>query len=75
MSDLRATDVVLEVGPGLGVLTRYLADRVTLVHSIDSTGRSSPYCGTRLTGMPNVRLLWDDALRVDVGELRPPPTS
>jgi len=44
MSDLSATDVVLEVGPGLGVLTRYLADRSS------SIGRSS-----RLSSM-----LWAD---------------
>ena len=35
LSDLRQTDVVLEVGPGLGVLTRYLADRVRFVHAIE----------------------------------------
>ena len=35
LSDLRSTDVVLEVGPGLGVLTRRLAERVRLVHSIE----------------------------------------
>ena len=75
MSDLRATDVVLEVGPGLGVLTRYLADRVTLVHAIELDRSLEPVLRDALAGHANVRLLWDDALRVDVGELRPPPTK
>ena len=35
LAELDATDVVLEVGPGLGVLTRYLAARVRYVHAIE----------------------------------------
>ena len=75
MSDLQATDVVLEVGPGLGVLTRYLAERVSLVHSIELDRSLEPVLRDGLDGHSNVRLLWDDALRFDVGELRPPPTK
>jgi len=75
MSDLRATDVVLEVGPGLGILTRYLADRVSLVHSIELDRSLEPVLRDGLDGRSNVRLLWDDALRIDIGELRPPPTK
>ena len=32
LAELDRGDVVLEVGPGLGILTRYLADRVRRVH-------------------------------------------
>ena len=32
---LAAGDVVLEIGPGLGVLTTFLADRVSSVHAIE----------------------------------------
>ncbi|MDH4178407.1 MAG: ribosomal RNA small subunit methyltransferase A, partial [Thermoleophilia bacterium] len=35
LADLEAGDVVLEVGPGLGVLTRHLAERVSLVHAVE----------------------------------------
>jgi 16S rRNA (adenine1518-N6/adenine1519-N6)-dimethyltransferase len=35
LADLHENDVILEVGPGLGVLTRYLADRVQTVHAIE----------------------------------------
>ena len=39
---LAATDVVLEVGPGLGVLTSWLAGRVRLVHAIEIDRRLEP---------------------------------
>ena len=35
LADARPADVVLEIGPGLGVLTRYLADRVAHVHAVE----------------------------------------
>ena len=35
LAGLEATDVVLEIGPGLGVLTRLLSDRVAHVHAIE----------------------------------------
>ena len=35
LGDLAPDDVVLEVGPGLGVLTRFLADRVRFVHAVE----------------------------------------
>ena len=35
LAELGDADVILEVGPGLGVLTRYLADRVRVVHAVE----------------------------------------
>ena len=35
LADLAPGDVVLEIGPGLGVLTAFLADRVSHVHAIE----------------------------------------
>ena len=34
LAALEPDDVVLEIGPGLGVLTKFLADRVRFVHAI-----------------------------------------
>src|SRR4029077_14612754 len=61
--------VVLEVGPGLGVLTRCLARRVSLVHAVE-IDRS---LAAHLAGMPNVRLELGDALQLDLADLEPPP--
>jgi len=75
MSELDPDDVVLEVGPGLGVLTRYLADRVRLVHSIEIDHSLEPALRDALGDRSNVQLVWADAVRVDVNTLTPVPTK
>jgi 16S rRNA (adenine1518-N6/adenine1519-N6)-dimethyltransferase len=63
LADLRADDVVLEIGPGEGVLTRYLAARVRRVHAVEIDESLAP----RLQGLgDNVDLRFGDALRLDL---------
>jgi 16S rRNA (adenine1518-N6/adenine1519-N6)-dimethyltransferase len=62
-------DVVLEIGPGLGVLTRFLADRVALVHAVE-IDRSLE---SHLPSTDNVRVHWGDALDLDLAALEPAP--
>ena len=73
LAELDADDVVLEVGPGLGVLTTFLADRVRHVHAVEldrSLGRPlREAIGVRT----NVSLVFGDALDLDLGDLTPPP--
>jgi 16S rRNA (adenine1518-N6/adenine1519-N6)-dimethyltransferase len=69
LADLHADDVVLEVGPGLGVLTRYLAERVGYVHAVEVDRRLEP----DLAGIARVDVHWGDALRLDITSLEPPP--
>jgi 16S rRNA (adenine1518-N6/adenine1519-N6)-dimethyltransferase len=73
LADLRPEDVVLEVGPGLGVLTRYLADRVRLVHAIEVDRTLEEPLRHALGERPNVRLAFGDALRLDLASLDPSP--
>ncbi len=68
-------DVVLEVGPGLGVLTRYLADRVATVHAIEVDRSLAEPLESALAGRDNVRLAFGDALALDLGSLEPQPTK
>ena len=75
LSELTDTDVVLEVGPGLGVLTRYLADRVRIVHAIELDRSLEPSLLDALAGRSNVRLVWGDALRIDLQALEPSPSK
>ena len=75
LAELGADDVVLEVGPGLGVLTEYLADRVALVHAVELDRGLQPHLAERLQGRPNVGLVFGDALRLDLAALDPAPTK
>jgi 16S rRNA (adenine1518-N6/adenine1519-N6)-dimethyltransferase len=69
LAELDGSDVVLEVGAGLGVLTRYLAERVAHVHAVELDRRLEEH----LVGIPNTTVHWGDALRLDIGRLDPPP--
>jgi 16S rRNA (adenine1518-N6/adenine1519-N6)-dimethyltransferase len=75
LSELGSDEVVLEIGPGLGVLTRYLADRVELVHAVELDRSLEPELAERLAGRRNVRLQFGDALRLDLAGLEPPPSK
>jgi 16S rRNA (adenine1518-N6/adenine1519-N6)-dimethyltransferase len=74
LAELGRGDVALEIGPGLGVLTRYLADRVRHVHAVE-LDRSLVRHLQQLEERPNVDLHWGDALALDLAALEPPPTK
>jgi 16S rRNA (adenine1518-N6/adenine1519-N6)-dimethyltransferase len=73
LAALELGDVVLEVGPGLGALTRYLADRVAHVHAVELDRTLEPHLAERLEGRRNVEFVFGDALSVDLAGLDPPP--
>ena len=62
LAGLSSDDVVLEIGPGLGVLTRFLADRVAHVHAVE-IDRSLEQS---LREVPHTDLHWGDALALDL---------
>jgi 16S rRNA (adenine1518-N6/adenine1519-N6)-dimethyltransferase len=63
LAELAPTDVVLEIGPGLGVLTRYLASHVAHVHAVELDTSFEPHL--RELG-DNVDVRFGDALRIDL---------
>jgi 16S rRNA (adenine1518-N6/adenine1519-N6)-dimethyltransferase len=75
LAELAPEDVVLEVGPGLGVLTTYLADRVAHVHAVELDRSLEPRLREALGRRDNVQLHFGDALRLDLAGLAPPPTK
>jgi 16S rRNA (adenine1518-N6/adenine1519-N6)-dimethyltransferase len=75
LAELAPEDVVLEVGPGLGVLTAYLADRVARVHAIELDRSLGGPLSDRLAGRANVQLQFGDALQLDLSGLEPAPTK
>ena len=75
LADLRSDDAVLEIGPGLGVLTNYLADRVAHVRAVELDRALESPLRDRFAGRDNVELVFGDALRLDLAEGDPPPTK
>jgi 16S rRNA (adenine1518-N6/adenine1519-N6)-dimethyltransferase len=75
LAELGPEDVVLEIGPGLGVLTAYLADRVARVHAVEVDRSLEPRLAERLARASNVELHFGDALRLDLAALEPQPTK
>jgi 16S rRNA (adenine1518-N6/adenine1519-N6)-dimethyltransferase len=62
LAHLSPDDVVLEIGPGLGILTRYLAERVAHVHAVELDRSLEPHLPRTAT----VSVHWGDALRLDL---------
>jgi 16S rRNA (adenine1518-N6/adenine1519-N6)-dimethyltransferase len=73
LADLARDDVVLEIGPGLGVLTTYLAERVARVHAVEIDRSLAPALERTLARHENVEIVFGDALDVDLHDLEPPP--
>jgi 16S rRNA (adenine1518-N6/adenine1519-N6)-dimethyltransferase len=75
LAELAPVDVVLEIGPGLGVLTTFLADRATHVHAVELDRSLEPRLREVIAGRANVELHFGDALQLDLGRLGPRPTK
>jgi 16S rRNA (adenine1518-N6/adenine1519-N6)-dimethyltransferase len=75
LAELAPEDVVLEIGPGLGALTRFLADRVALVHAVELDRTLEGVLRETLAGRENVDLVFGDALAIDLAALTPAPTK
>jgi 16S rRNA (adenine1518-N6/adenine1519-N6)-dimethyltransferase len=75
LAELAPVDVVLEIGPGLGVLTTFLADQATHVHAVELDRSLEPRLREVIAGRANVELHFGDALQLDLGRLGPRPTK
>ena len=71
-ADLSLDDVVLEVGPGLGALTRHVASTVARVVAVELDQRLIPVLQHTLTTHPNVELIQGDILQLNPACLLPP---
>lgn len=62
-------DMVIEIGPGLGVLTSALASRAAFVTAVEIDGRLIPVLEETLKDYGNVRVINRDILKTDIGQL------
>ena len=75
LAALSPDDVVLEIGPGRGVLTAYLAERVEVVHAVEVDRSLADGLVAALGGAANVSIRFGDALDLDLASLEPSPTK
>lgn len=68
-AEIQAEDSVLEIGPGLGSLTRYLALTAKEVVALELDPDLIPPLRAVLKPCPNVRVVQGDILKTDVSEL------
>ena len=72
-AELDRSDVVLEVGGGLGVLSEYLAPRVAHLHVVEVDRSLEPPLAEALEPFDNTTLHLADAVALDLAALEPPP--
>lgn len=68
-ADIRADDNVLEIGPGIGTLTRSLAQRARHVAAVEIDRRLLPILKETLSSQDNISVIHGDILKIDVAEL------
>ena len=62
-------DFVIEIGPGIGTLTQYLAASARQVAAIEIDDALIPILEDTLSGYDNVMVIHDDVLKVDLAKL------
>jgi len=70
-AELEPADQVLEIGPGLGSLTRLLAENARRVVAVELDGRFLPALQNELAGLDNVQIVQGDILDQDPAHLLP----
>src|SRR4026207_2536271 len=68
-ADIQPTDTVLEIGPGLGSLTRYLAASAKEVVAVELDQHLLPPLKAVLAQYSNVRFIHGDILELNPNEL------
>jgi len=68
-AEIQPTDTVLEIGPGLGSLTRYLAVAAREVVAVELDPNLLPLLKAVLAPYPNIRLIHGDILKLSPKDL------
>jgi len=66
---VREDDLVIEIGPGIGVLTAELARQAAAVTAVEIDARLIPILEETLAEYDNIRLINQDILKTDLGRI------
>jgi 16S rRNA (adenine1518-N6/adenine1519-N6)-dimethyltransferase len=68
-AELTPADVIVEVGPGLGILTKELAQKAGRVIAIELDGKLAALLRETMASFSNVIIINDDVLKIEPGAL------
>lgn len=68
-ADITKDDMVLEIGPGIGTMTQYLAEAARKVIAVEIDRNLIPILSDTLDGYENVDIINEDILKVDIEKL------
>jgi 16S rRNA (adenine1518-N6/adenine1519-N6)-dimethyltransferase len=74
-AELRSDDVVLEVGGGLGVLSRYMLPHVHHLHVVETDAKLEPVLREALENGGDATLYISDVMKLRLGGLDPAPNK
>ncbi|MDE7074292.1 MAG: 16S rRNA (adenine(1518)-N(6)/adenine(1519)-N(6))-dimethyltransferase RsmA [Odoribacter sp.] len=68
-SGITESDLVLEIGPGIGTMTQYLAENAREVVAVEIDKNLIPILNDTLSAYDNVTVLNEDILKVDISRI------
>lgn len=68
-ADIGKEDVILEIGPGIGTMTQYLAEAAGHVYAVEIDKNLLPVLAETLAAYDNVTVINEDILKVDIAAL------
>ena len=68
-AQITADDCVVEIGPGIGTMTQYLAERAGSVVAVEIDKNLIPILGETLAAYDNVTIINEDILKVDLNRI------
>lgn len=68
-ADITKEDFVLEIGPGIGTMTQYLADAAREVLAVEIDQALIPILADTLSGFDNVTVINEDVLKLDLNRI------
>lgn len=68
-AEITSEDLVLEIGPGIGTMTQYLAQAAGKVIAVEIDKALIPILKDTLSGFDNVTVLNEDILKVNIAEI------
>ena len=68
-AEITKEDTVVEIGPGIGTLTQYLAEAAGKVYAVEIDAKLLPILADTLSSYDNVEVIHEDILKCDLKQL------